>query len=565
MAHPLLSLVAAAARWQQRRFVQRLPRATAIQERFLKRLLGFHQDTVLGQDLGLSQITTLAAFRRQVPVWSYAQHAPYFERTAAGESNVVTPEPILHINLSSGSTGQQKRVPIPHRARQKRVHANNIAMGFAFAAAQRRGVTAGKLLFTASAQPLGHTEGGIPYGHVSGNQLRDSNSVFYRHIFAQPFDALFIRETLTRTYVCLLFALGESDLAVIAAIFPRVALQLCQYLETYGESLIEDLERGTIAPWLALDEGLRSRLNRALRPHPRRSRQLRALLRSQGQLLPYQVWPHLAFLVTARGGPSDFYFERLRAYFGDTPIFGGTYSASEAVFGCCYDLDTDGALLAIDTNFFEFVPPDQWDAETPRTLLPHEVQVGEYYRMLVTNYSGFYRYDIGDVVEVTGFWGPVPLIAFRYRRGGTLSAISEKTTEQHLTQVMTRLRSTHSLPLEDFCLTVSAELLKPYYVLNLELSSPVTGAALTALLHDFDRQLQIANPSYGLKRQNGDMASPQLNLLASGSFAHLRQQQLKPGLADDAQVKLPHLSRDRALLATVEIVQQIQLSAETTP
>ncbi|GAA6621233.1 GH3 auxin-responsive promoter family protein [Scytonema sp. NUACC26] len=53
---------------------------------------------------------------------------------------------------------------------------------------------------------------------------------------------------------------------------------------------------------------------------------------------------------------------------------------------------------------------------------------------LLVNYSGFYRYDIGDVMEVLGFYEQTPLIVFRYRQGGLLSAINKKTTEFHVTQ-----------------------------------------------------------------------------------------------------------------------------------
>ncbi|MDN8705136.1 GH3 auxin-responsive promoter family protein, partial [Staphylococcus aureus] len=75
----------------------------------------------------------------------------------------------------------------------------------------------------------------------------------------------------------------------------------------------------------------------------------------------------------------------------------------------------------------------------------NEVKPGERYRILLTNYSGFYRYDIGDVVEVLGFYEQTPLIVFRYRRGGLLSSTSEKTTEFHVTQVMQALQQEFGL------------------------------------------------------------------------------------------------------------------------
>ena len=559
MGSSLLSLVAALARWQQRAFVAKLSRSTTIQASFLQSLLQVQQETELGQALNLSKVTTVEQFRQQVPVWPYSAYHPYFERAAAGGLNVVAPDPLIHINLSSGSTGSQKLVPVTQRSQRKRAYANQVAMGFGFSQARRQGLAQGKMLLTHSAQPLGQTQAGIPYGHVSSNQLRSTPTWLYRQLFAQPPAALQISDTLARNYVCLLFGLSDPDLAVLGATFPLVALQLCTYLETYGESLIEDIASGEMAHWIKLEPELRSRLSRQFRPNRDRAQQLARLLKAEGRLLPQQVWPHLAFMVTARGGPSSFYFERFGEYFGNLPIFGGTFAASEAVFGSHWNFNTDGTILAIASNFFEFVPPDQWDVPQPRTLLPHEVQPGEFYRVLVTNYSGFCRYDIGDVVEVTDMWAGVPLIAFRYRQGGTLSAISEKTTEYHAVQVMTELKKSYALAVEDFCITLSDNLIDPYYVLNLELSDSAP-PDLSAILAEFDRQMQAANTSYALKRQKSDILPPRLNLLELGSFATLRQQRLQPGTPDTAQVKLPHISSDRALLANIKIQQQVSLT-----
>lgn len=42
-------------------------------------------------------------------------------------------------------------------------------------------------------------------------------------------------------------------------------------------------------------------------------------------------------------------------------------------------------------------------------------QVGGRYEVVVTNTSGFYRYRLGDIVEVVGFFYQVPLIDFLFR------------------------------------------------------------------------------------------------------------------------------------------------------
>lgn len=546
-----------AAQWQQRAFTRQLPQAQPLQAKFLQTLLKEQQGTALGQALKLNQVSTLEEFRQQVPRWNYDGYAPYFERAAAGETNVVSPLPVQVFNMSSGSTGSRKLVPITKRVKQTRAHANDVAMGYAFEQSQARGHGVGQLLLTTLIKPLGQTEpGNITYGHVSGNQLRTTPSFVFNQLFAQPYDALLISNTAARNYVCLLFGLGQERLTYLAANFPLIMLQLCTYLDRFGPALVDDLGRGSISQNIDLEPDLRQRLQARLSPQPERAKHLQTLLTHHGRLLPRHVWPHLAFLITARGGPSDFYFERFTEYFGKTPIFGGTYSSSEAVFGSYCQLDDDGAILALKTNFFEFIAPDQWEKDNPKTLLPHQLEIGEYYRVLVTNYSGFCRYDIGDVLQVLDMRQGVPLVVFRHRQGGTLSAISEKTTESHVSQTMATLRK--NLSIEDFCVTLSEALVDPYYILNVELTESAQLPDPKAFLQAFDHKMQQTNESYGLKRQKNDITAPQLNILATGSFKQLRQRRLKPGVFDDAQVKLAHISCDRTLLQGIHITHQFR-------
>ncbi|MDJ0705539.1 MAG: GH3 auxin-responsive promoter family protein [Leptolyngbyaceae cyanobacterium MO_188.B28] len=562
MAYPLINLVKTTARWRRKAFIRKLGQVTTIQESFLRSLLQVQQNTALGRDLNLPAIKTVDQFRSQVPRSVYSDYQPYFDRAAQGEMNVVTPEPIIFMNLSSGSTGNQKLVPITRRAQRKRAYANQIALGCVAEAAQRHNLSLGKMLITSSANPIGQTSGGIAYGHVSSNQLRATHPWVAQAVYVHPLEALFLKDTLTRIYICLLFALRNSDLTILSGIFPVVLLQLCAYLEKYGEAFIDDLGRGEIPDWLILDSEIREKLTRKLGPAPERAKQLAQILKSEGRLLPKDIWPKLAVLITARGGPSNFYFEKFPEYFGDLPIFGGTYAASEAVLGSHRDFNTDGVLLAIESNFFEFIPVDQWDEANPITLLPHEVKLGELYRILITNYSGFYRYDIGDVVEVVGFNQKTPIITFRYRQGGALSAISEKTTESHAVQVMSALQEKHHLTVEDFCISVSGDVIAPFYVLDLELSSPGTLEQPKQLLADFDQLLQSVNMSYALKRGKDDIASPQINVLKAGSFARLRQQKLDQGALEASQAKLPHINRDRNFLKEAEIVQHIKVASD---
>ena len=59
-------------------------------------------------------------------------------------------------------------------------------------------------------------------------------------------------------------------------------------------------------------------------------------------------------------------------------------------------------------NLYEFVPEDEIERPDPTVLWPHELEVGRNYVMILSNASGLYRYNIGDVVRVVRLQGRTP-------------------------------------------------------------------------------------------------------------------------------------------------------------
>lgn len=557
MANVLLPLLTAVAEGAKANFVRKTRQTLTVQEKFLLNLLQAHQNTELGQKYGLKDIQTIDQFREQVPVLPYSSYEPYTERIANGEQNILTADPVVFLNRTSGSTGKYKFIPVTRRFQTSLGWANLISIGFLSAALRSRGKQFGPLLATNPAEKPGLTSGNVKYGSgVTG--VLHMGKLLYEPFYAYPFETLQISDSLSRHYVCLLFALKNLSMRGMATNFPMLILRLCNYLETYADELIQDIQKGTITSWLKIEPELRVQLERQWSADPTRASQLQGILKSEGQLTPKLAWPNLSYVATARGGTSDFYFERFPTYLGDTPQFGAVFATAEGTLSIYPDVNTDGSVLAIETGFFEFIPQDQWEEEHPKTLLANEVRPGELYRILMTNYSGFYRYDIGDVVEVVGFYEQAPLIVFRYRRGGLLSSTSEKTTEFQATQVMQALQQEFGLPLEDFCITLSENEFPSHYLVNIELASGHTLPDPDAFLTSFEQKLSQVNPYYEVKRRD-QIPPPRLRILAPGSFAVVRERQLKKGIPD-YQLKFPHISEDRNFLVDLAVEQEFQLS-----
>lgn len=554
---PILpSLLTAFAQRIKANFVQKTRATDAVQEQFLRNLLLVQRDTVLGKQYNIAEIKTIDQFRAQVPILPYSSYEPLTEQIAQGEQNILTCDPVVYLTLTSGSTGKKKLIPTTRRSQNTVRQATLTSIGFLSEALTRQNRQFGKLLVTNSVQQWGRTTGGINYGPSSAGVLRMDKRL-YRQFFAHPYEPLQVGDSLARHYVCLLFALREPTMRGTIANFPMLILRTCNYLEQYAEDLIQDLEKGTIAPWLKIEPEIRTQLAPMAIASPKRAAQLRTILSTQGRLTPKLVWQNLSFVATARGGTSDFYFQRFPSYFEDTPIFGAVYSSAEGIFSIYPEVNQDGSVLAVDSCFFEFIPEAQWQAEQPKTLLATEVKLGKRYRILITNYSGFYRYDIGDVIEVVGFYNTAPLIKFLHRRGGFVSSTTEKTTEFHATQVMQALQQEFRISLEDFCITLSENDFPARYLVNIELAHGYKLENPQAFLIRFDSKLQEVNTHYEISRQD-TIPAPQLQILASGSFATIRQRQLQKGIPD-SQLKFPHISEDRNFLLGLSIEERFEL------
>ena len=556
MSNLVLPSIVALARWVKAGFVRQTHDPEAVQARFLFSLLRAQRDTELGRKYGLGDIRTIDAFRERVPILPYASYEPYLERVAAGEPNILTAEPVIYLTLTSGSTGKKKMIPKTRRSQAAVRQASLASMGFLIDGLARRGLSFGRVVVTNAIPPWGRTAGGIDYGPSSAGVLRLGRWLFER-LFAHPYDTSRILDLDARHYIALRFALGDPQMRGFIANFPMLLLRTCHYLERFGEELARDIEKGTLAGWLEIDAELRSRLEKRCQPNGRRARQLQEILRSEGRLTPKLAWPELSFTASARGGTSDFYLQRFPEYFGNTPNFGVVFSSAEGMFSIYPDVNCDGSVLAIDSGFFEFIPQDRWQEAQPKTLLATEVKTGEFYRILNTTSAGFYRYDIGDVVEVVGFYERTPLVVFRHRFGGQISATTEKTTEAHATKVMQALQQKFDMKFEDFCILLSENDFPARYLLNVELATGDRLENPEKFLEQFDRELRETNTHYDISR-NGDIPPPYLRLLAPGSFATVRQRQIEKGIPD-YQLKFPHVSEDRQFLKELSVVREVRL------
>ncbi|MDR3210489.1 MAG: GH3 auxin-responsive promoter family protein [Planctomycetota bacterium] len=533
-----------------RNFNQGQRKPLQAQRQALRRIIVANQNTEFGRRHNFPALAKVSDgrlwrdFRTSVPIRSYADFQSDIEAMKDGKKNVLVPGLPSMFSLTSGTTAEPKFCPITPAFIREHHRSHLLWMYRVFL--DHPQLNSGKYLVLTSPANLGLTKGGIPYGCMSGKQLADQ-SIPVRRRLAVPPAVQEISDSEGRWLNTLLFALAHKDLSLVLAVNPSSLLAVASRLREKAEELIEHLSRRELFPTLTprLDKALARRFH----PTDERAKELREIFQADGTLLPAAIWPKLQLISTWQGGASSFYLPHVSAAWGGVPQRCLGLRASEGTFSIPLRDNTSSAPLAVCGHAMEFVPAEveNLEANTP-TLLANDLEQGKSYRMVVTTSGGFYRYDLGDVVEVTRFNRSTPEISFIRRAGANLSVSGEKVTEDQLVEAMQRAGEKGVL-LNGFTVTWEMENSVTRYVLAVEYAGgtdrffqrqTLMREQFQEMLNRFDQALQEVNCEYAAKRRDGRLSDPRLVLLADGSYRDYYASQGKEGRPEN-QVKPPHI------------------------
>jgi len=128
---------------------------------------------------------------------------------------------------------------------------------------------------------------------------------------------------------------------------------------------------------------------------------LNRILEVTGKTNIKEVWPDLS--VFFHGGVNFAPYEKqFKAIIPGDMTYIETYNASEGFFGIQDQKHTKDLLLMLDYGiFYEFIPMEELDKESPRAIPLWEVEKGVNYAMIITTNAGLWRYMIGDTIKFT--------------------------------------------------------------------------------------------------------------------------------------------------------------------
>ncbi len=525
----------------------------ASQERVLFEYLKRNKATEYGLKHDFAGVQSVAGYQTCVPLNNYKTIRPYIDRLAAGEKNLLTVDPPIFFDLTSGTTGKPKLIPVTQYSSRRNagimtIWAYHIAMS-------HPGTLNGKILAVVSQETEGYTKAGIPCGAARGHAYQNLPALI-KHFYVLPHEIFSIKDFEARYYCILRIALAHN-VTTFATLNPNTAVLLCRKIAGWQERIIDDIEKGTLDENLDIPADTREAIEKRLRPNTVRAAVLRRILDEKKELLPKDFWPDLELIECWKAGTMKLYLKEISVYFGDVSVRDIGCLSTEARSSIPTSDRGASGVLAINTNFYEFIPAEDMEKEDKRFLLCFQLEKGKQYCLVVTTPSGLYRYNTDDIILVTGFLNRTPLIEFVQKRGDVVSLAGEKLYGSQVNKAVHNVLERRGLMIDFFCACMEKDTI-PYYAFLVEFARDPSFFEKKGFLSDIEKELCACNREYEYARAAQLLSSPVLLVVAKGEFEKYRIKRVKEG-AHDGQFKVPELTADPDFRKNFTIKEKIEL------
>ena len=214
------------------------------------------------------------------------------------------------------------------------------------------------------------------------------------------------------------------------------------------------------------------------------------------------------------------------------------YVASEFRGTVNIDVQRNVCLPTLLDTVFEFVERGAWEEGSGDFLSLHELDDGREYYIFVTTPEGLYRYDMNDIIRVTGKVNETPTLEFVQKGKGVTNITGEKLHEvQVLDAVLAVLEESGT---QSNFFVMLADQSSAQYTLFVEMQQPSGGGIDAAISDDVDGRLRASNIEYDGKRGSGRLSPLIVRRLRAGTGEEYRRSRIAEGRRD-AQFKFLHL------------------------
>ena len=483
-------------KWRSSKVAHFRTHAIQNQKDTLKLLLHKASNTFLGKKYEFGQIQSYAEFKEQLPISTYEDLKPYFERTLKGEQNVFWPEKITWFAKSGGTTSDRSKLIPVSQSTLNTAHyrgAFDVMSQYSLNRPQTR-VFDGKTIIISGS-----------YSKYENVRMVNCGDISAIMVANQPGLADILRVPPKKIALLPDF---EKKIALVAERCTREKITGLAGVPTWNIVLMEKILSHTGASDLS------------------------------------KIWPDMELYI--HGGVN---FEPFRNLFSEyLPLpqmeYLQVYNASEGFFAFQDVLASDDMLLATNHGIvYEFIPLANIHDKNPPTYCLEDIAIGVNYALVLTTNSGLWRYMIGDTIKFTS------VEPYRIKVTGRvkfyINTFGEELSSEHTDLAIIEASRKTGAWVGDY--TVGPKYMqsgkKGAHEWYIEFKKQPED--ITQFIRILDLSLQKLNSDYEAKRyKNLAMELPIVHIATPQLFYKWFKIKNKMG----AQAKVPKLSNDRIIL-----------------
>ncbi len=419
-----------------RQFINQLKDAERVQTDYLMQLLKHNANTVFGKQYDFAQIKNIDDFQKNIPLTDYDTLKPLIERQMATAEPILTWSPPLLYELSSGSSAPSKYIPYTDQLKKEYMaavkpwlfdlyhHYPQLKTGTAYWSISPINRSKKR---TACAVPIGFEDDAGYFDSLQGQLLN--------RLFCVPPQIKHIGNIDDFRYLTLLFMLADASLSYISIWNPTFLTLLLDQFDTWQKQLINDICLGSITPPKRSD--IPAQLIKKWRAQPTRAAYLQRITAQCSK--PFNnfdaIWPNLQLISCWDQAQAKRDAQHLKRYFKQVVFQGKGLLATEGVVSL--PLEGIGNIVSYRSHFYEFIEYDiSNNCESGPALCLWQLQKDHHYQVVITTGGGLYRYRLGDIVKVCGFYHGVALLEFIGKGYQVSDLCGEKLNAGHINSLI---------------------------------------------------------------------------------------------------------------------------------
>jgi phenylacetate-coenzyme A ligase PaaK-like adenylate-forming protein len=285
--------------------------------------------------------------------------------------------------------------------------------------------------------------------------------------------------------------------------------------------------------------------------------------------LPSDLW-QVKGIITS-GLDSSVYREKIKSLWGRYPL--DIYACTEGSVIATQTWDYGSMTFIPHLNFLEFIPEKEylkWQLDKryqPRTVLLNEVQPGENYEIVISNFHGgaLVRYRVGDMIRITGLRNEnlgieIPQMLFARRADDLLDFVVIRLTEKKIWEAIEKT----GIPYRDWVAFKRTG--EPVLQILMELNEESRLSEKQAEMAIYEQIIRSEIDDYTTSRAHDDLTNMikfrvKVTLLPSGAFASYTSARQSEG-ADLAHLKPPHINPPQKVLERLLASAGISIARE---